>query len=158
MNDGQTIKQKYIDDTHRQIEDLSIPIIFGKLICDMSQWNQSQIYFEHLLNDSHDEDLAWIEHSIGQAHHWKGEWNEARKYYDRAYDRMMKTEPVRIKDSAIVLSDIGEILYLQGKYEEAYEFHQRALTIRKKYYSSNHAHIATSLENIGLIHYRTTKI
>ncbi|CAF4149535.1 unnamed protein product, partial [Adineta steineri] len=42
VNDGQLIKQKYIDDTRRQFQDLSISIIFGKLICDMSQWNQSQ--------------------------------------------------------------------------------------------------------------------
>ena len=157
INDGQTITQKYIDDTRRQFEDLSISIIFGKLICDMSQWNQSQIYFQSLLNDPHDEDLAWIEHSIGKALHWKGEWNEARKYYDRSYDRMMQIEPIRIKDSAIVLSDIGEILYLQGRYEESLDFHECALTIRKKYYPSNHTHIATSLENIGLVRYRQRK-
>jgi hypothetical protein len=48
VSDGRTIKQKYIDDTHRQIENLSISIIFGQLICDISQWN--------LLNDSYDED------------------------------------------------------------------------------------------------------
>jgi tetratricopeptide (TPR) repeat protein len=151
VNVGQSITQKYIHDTRRQIEDLSIPIIFGKLICDMCQWNQSQKYFQHLLNNPHDEDLAWIEHSIGQAHHWKGEWNEARKYYVLSYERMMHTEPVRIKDSAVVLSNIGEILYLQGKYEEAFDCHQRVLIILKKYYSSNHIHIATSLVNIGRI-------
>ena len=48
VNDGRTITQKYIHDTRRQLEDLSIPIIFGKLVCDMSQWDQSQKYFEHL--------------------------------------------------------------------------------------------------------------
>ncbi|CAF2706210.1 unnamed protein product [Rotaria sp. Silwood2] len=73
VNDGQTIIQKYIDDIHRQIADRTIPIIFGKLICDMSQWNQSQLYFQHLFNDSHRENLAQIEHHIGQAHQWKGE-------------------------------------------------------------------------------------
>jgi tetratricopeptide (TPR) repeat protein len=31
------------------------------------------------------------------------------------------------------------------------------LTIRKKYYSSNHAHIATSLANIDLVHHRQGK-
>jgi tetratricopeptide (TPR) repeat protein len=152
VTDGRTILRKYIDDTHGQIENLSIPVMFGKLICDMSQWNQSQIYFEHLLNDLHDEDVAWIEHSIGQVHHWKGEWNEARKYYDRAYDRMMQNESVRIKDSAVILLSIGDILYLQGKYEEGHDFHQRALTIQNEYYPSNHAHIATSLANIGRIY------
>jgi Tfp pilus assembly protein PilF len=70
---------------------------------------------------------------------------------------MMQNEPARIKDSAIVLSDIGEILYLQGKYKEASDFHQSALTFQKKYYTSSHAHIATSLGNIGLIHYRKQK-
>ncbi|CAF4229470.1 unnamed protein product [Rotaria sp. Silwood2] len=73
VNDGQTLIQKYIDDIHRQIADRTIPIIFGKLICDMSQWNQSQLYFQHLFNDSHRENLAQIEHHIGQAHQWKGE-------------------------------------------------------------------------------------
>ncbi|CAF1654889.1 unnamed protein product, partial [Rotaria sp. Silwood1] len=151
VNDARAIIQKYIDDTHRQIEDLSISIIFGKLICDMSQWNQSRLYFQHLLNDSHEEDLALIEHHIGQAHYWKGEWNEARKYYQCALNRMTQVEPASIKYSAFVLSDIGEILYRQGKYEEAEEFHQQALAIRKKYYSSEHVNIASSLENIGLI-------
>ena len=45
VNDGRTLLKTYIHDTRRQIENLSIPIIFGKLICDMSQWNQSQKYF-----------------------------------------------------------------------------------------------------------------
>ncbi|CAF1328622.1 unnamed protein product [Adineta steineri] len=152
VNDGQIIKQKYIDDTRRQFPDLSISIIFGKLICDMSQWNQSQAYFEYSLNNySHTEDLAWVEHGLGQAHHWKGEWNESRIYYDRSYERMMKNEPVRIKDSAVILSDIGKILYLQGQIEESFNFHEKALAIHMKYYSPYHPHIAISLYNIGLI-------
>ncbi|CAF1094572.1 unnamed protein product [Adineta steineri] len=152
VNDGQIIKQKYIDDTRRQFQDLSTSIIFGKLICDMSQWNQSQAYFEYLLNNhSHTEDLAWIEHGLGQTYHWKGEWNESRIYYDRSYERMMKNEPVRIKDSAVILSDIGKILYLQRQIEESFNFHQKALAIHMKYYSPYHPHIAISLYNIGLI-------
>ena len=118
------MKQKYIDDTHRQIENSSIPILFGKLICDMSQWNRSQTYFRHLFSDSHDEDSAWMEYFIGQTHQWKGEWHEARIFYDRAYNRMMQGEPIRAKDSSIVLSNIGAILHSQGKYDEAYDVHQ----------------------------------
>ncbi|CAF4179741.1 unnamed protein product [Adineta steineri] len=158
-NDGELIIKKYIEDTHRQIENASISIIFGKLMCDMNEWNQSQKYFEFLMNDlsSNHEDLAWIEHSMGQVHHWKGEWNEARIFYDRAYDRMIKTDPVRMKDSALVLTNIGEILHLQGNYEESYEFHQKALTILKQYYSPNHAYMANSLENIARIHRRRVK-
>lgn len=35
VNNGRFIIQKYIDDTRRQIENLSIRIIFGKFLCDM---------------------------------------------------------------------------------------------------------------------------
>ncbi|CAF4647876.1 unnamed protein product, partial [Rotaria sp. Silwood2] len=44
-NDGQIIKDKYIKDSHRQMEDLSIKILFGRLMCDMGQWDQSQHFF-----------------------------------------------------------------------------------------------------------------
>ncbi|CAF4299772.1 unnamed protein product, partial [Rotaria sordida] len=51
-NQGEIIKEKYIKDSHRQIEGLSTKILFGRLMCDMGQWNQSQQFFEHLLNNS----------------------------------------------------------------------------------------------------------
>lgn len=148
---GKAILQKYIYDTRRQLENLTVPIIFGKLLCNMNQWKQSQLYFQHLLNDSHNEDRAWIEHSLGQTQQWKGQYDEARQYYDHAYNRMIKNEPIRMKDSAMILSDIGELLYMQKKYDESLDFHQRALEIREKYYISNHPHIAISLRNIGNI-------
>ncbi|CAF0960711.1 unnamed protein product [Rotaria sordida] len=133
-NEGQLIKEKYIEDSHRQMEDLSIKILFGRLMCDMGQWNQSQHFFQHLLNNSNtnNEDLVKIEYSLGEVLQWKGEWNEARKYYDRAYERMTNIKSTQIKDSANILFNIGEILYLEGKYEEAQNYYERALAIRKQ--------------------------
>ncbi|CAF1461368.1 unnamed protein product, partial [Rotaria sordida] len=156
-NEGKAILKEYIEDTHRQIEDLSMEILFGRLMLDMGQWNQSQTYFERLLIDSNSTDQAWIEYSLGEIHHLKSEWNMARKYYDRAYYRMIDPKQRRIKDSALVLSDIGETLCEQGKFEEAMNYHQQALTIRKEYYSSHHMHIATSLRNIGDIFFIQNK-
>ncbi|CAF0853965.1 unnamed protein product [Rotaria sordida] len=137
-NEGQLIKEKYIEDSHRQMEDLCIKILFGRLMCDMGQWNQSQHFFQHLLNNSNtnNEDLAKIEYSLGEVLQWKGEWSEARKYYDRAYERMTNIKPTQIKNSANILFNIGEILYLEGKYEEAQNYYERALAIRKQNYSS----------------------
>ncbi|CAF4817058.1 unnamed protein product [Rotaria sp. Silwood1] len=127
-NDGQIIKEKYINDSRRQIEDLSIKILFGRLMCDIGQWTQSQHFFEILLNNwnNNNEDLAKIERSLGEVLQWKGEWNEARKCYDRAYDRIMNAKPIRIKELADILFDIGEILYLEGKYEEAQNYYRKA--------------------------------
>ncbi|CAF5077938.1 unnamed protein product, partial [Rotaria sp. Silwood1] len=107
-------------------------------MCDMGQWKQSQHFFEHLLNDSNNnnEDLAKVECSLGEVLQWTGEWSEARKYYNRAYDRMMNIKPTRIKDLAYILFNIGEILYLEGKYEEARDYYERALAMQKETYSS----------------------
>ncbi|CAF4430517.1 unnamed protein product, partial [Adineta steineri] len=54
---GRMIKEKYLKDTHRQIENLSIPIIFSKLMCDMNEWNQSRKYLQYLLIHSNEQDL-----------------------------------------------------------------------------------------------------
>ncbi|CAF3917741.1 unnamed protein product, partial [Rotaria sp. Silwood1] len=137
-NEGQKIKEKYIKDSHRQMEDLSIKALFGRLMSDMGQWNQSQQFFQYLLNDSYskNEDIAKIEYSLGEVLQWKGEWSEARKYFEHAYERIKNLKPTRIKNSADIIFNIGEILYLEGKYEEALDYYEQALSMRKEYYSS----------------------
>ncbi|CAF2745050.1 unnamed protein product [Rotaria sp. Silwood2] len=113
------------------MDDLSIRILFGRLMCDMGQWDQSQHFFQHLLN-SYNEDLAMVEYSLGEVLQWKGEWSEARKYYDHAYDGIIHVKPTRFKDLANILFNIGEILYQEGKYEEACDYYEQALALRKK--------------------------
>ncbi|CAF3802404.1 unnamed protein product [Rotaria sp. Silwood1] len=85
-NEGKTILKKYIEDTRHQIENLNIEIVFARLMLDMGQWDQSQKYFERLLNNRNSTDQAWIEHSLGEIHHLKREFILARKYYNRAYN------------------------------------------------------------------------
>jgi tetratricopeptide (TPR) repeat protein len=150
-NEGEIITKSFIEQTQKETEEQSIVIVFGRLMCNIGQYDKSQKYFEQLLNDPNREDVAWIEFNIGRALDFKGEWKEARKYYDRAYDRMMNTNPVRMKDSAYVLNNIGVNLVDQGHYDEALNYHQQALKIREKYYPSGHGDIAISLDNIGRI-------
>ncbi|CAF1525541.1 unnamed protein product, partial [Rotaria sordida] len=150
-NEGQKITKGYLELTRQETEELSVPIVFGRLLCNLGDYGKSQKYFEQLLKDSEDEDRAWIEFNIGRAHDFKGEWNEARKYFYHAYDQMINSKPPRIKDSAHVLNYLGNILCYQGKYDEALDYHQRALEIREKFHPSGHIDTATSLSNIGNI-------
>ncbi|CAF2782041.1 unnamed protein product [Rotaria sp. Silwood2] len=156
-NEGQKIAKDFIKLTQKDTEELSISIIFGRLLCNLGQYDKSLKYFQQLFNDSNDEERAWIEFNIGRAFDFKGEWNEARKYYDRAYDRMMKKKPARTKESAHVLINIGAILSDQKKYNEALDYYQRALKIQEQFYPSDHVDIATSLNNIGVVLYRQRK-
>ncbi|CAF4830286.1 unnamed protein product [Rotaria sp. Silwood1] len=150
-NEGQKVTKDYIELIQKQTEQISISIVFGRLLCDLGEYDKSQKYFQYLFNSSQNEDRSWIEFNIGRALDYKGEWDEAREYYDHAYDRMMKSKPARVKDSARVLNNIGVILDNQGKYDEALDYYQRALKIREEFYPSDHVDIAASLNNIGLI-------
>ena len=156
-NEGETITKSFIEETQREVEEQSIVIVFGRLMCNLGEYDKAQKYFEELLNDPNDEDIAWIEFNIGRVLDFKGEWKEAKEYYDHAYERMMKSKPARMKDSAYVLNNIGVILHQQGKHAEALDCCQRALKMREKYYPSGHVNIASSLNNIGLILYSQGK-
>ncbi|CAF3806372.1 unnamed protein product [Rotaria magnacalcarata] len=94
---------------------------------------------------------AWIEFNIGRVLALNKESNEARIYYNHAYERMMNYKPARVLESAHVLNNIGCLLANQEKYDEAIDYHQRALEIREKFYPPGHIDIAQSLYNIGLI-------
>ncbi|CAF2027340.1 unnamed protein product [Rotaria magnacalcarata] len=106
---GQQITKDFIELIQNETEEMSISIILGKLFYDLCEYDKSQKYFQRLLNDSNDEDRAWIEFSIGKTHHMKDEWDQAREYYDRAYEHMIKTKPARMKGAAQVLQNIGPV-------------------------------------------------
>jgi tetratricopeptide (TPR) repeat protein len=48
-----------------------------------------------------------------------------------------------------ILCNIGATLYKQGNYDEAFDFHQRALNILETYHPSNYEQIASTLSNMG---------
>ncbi|CAF3167884.1 unnamed protein product [Rotaria sp. Silwood2] len=63
---------------------------------------------------------------------------------------IIKVYPSGHVDIAKSLANIGNILSDQGKYEEALDYHQRALKIVERFYPSGHLDLAHSLNNIGI--------
>ena len=155
--DGVEITKSYIEHVQREMESWRVIIVFGILMYKLAQYDKSVKYFEQLLRDPNGEDVAWIECHLGRALAHKGEKNNARKYYDRAYHRMMKAEPARVKDSAHLLNYIGEIFSDQGKYDEALDYCQRSLKILEEYYPTGDYVMAHPLNNIGQIYSRQEK-
>ncbi|CAF3411572.1 unnamed protein product [Rotaria sp. Silwood2] len=150
-NEGQIIAKDFLESTRKEIEGTSDSIVVGRLLCDLGEYDESQQYFEQLLDKSNNEDRAWIEFNIGRALDCKGQWKEAEKYYSRAYNRMMEHGPKRFKDAAHVLNSMGNVLYQHKKDNEALKYHQMALEIQEKCYPTSHTDIAKSLNNIGKI-------
>lgn len=149
--DGDAITKYYIEGIQRDTEENSVVIVFGILMYKLAEYDKSQKYFEKLLRDPNGEDVASIECHMGRALDLKGENNTAREYYDRAYDRMMRAEPARVRDSAHVLNNIGDLLGRQNKCDEALRYCQRSLGILEKYYPYGHMVMAHPLNNIGNI-------
>ena len=147
-NDAQHMAKHYIEQITEETEEKSVAIIFGRLMCDLGEYDKSIKYFEQLTNQ---EDPAWIQFNIGRALDFKGEYDLARQFYNRAYELMINHQPPRIKHSASVINNIGVTYDSQGNYNEALEYYQRALQIRENLYSSDHIDIADSLNNIGNI-------
>ncbi|CAF4402339.1 unnamed protein product [Rotaria socialis] len=148
---GQMAMRHFIELKQRQTEEMNLTIIVGRLLCSLGEYEKSKRYFQQLFNDANDEDRAWIEFNIGRVLALNKESNEARIYYNHAYERMMNYKPARVLESAHVLNNIGCLLANQEKYDEAIDYHQRALEIREKFYPPGHIDIAQSLYNIGLI-------
>ncbi|CAF4249730.1 unnamed protein product, partial [Rotaria sordida] len=67
------ITKDYIDLTQKETEEKSVAIVFGRLMCNLGQYDKSQKYFEELLQKPDGEDIAWIEFNIGQALDYKGQ-------------------------------------------------------------------------------------
>lgn len=148
---GQIITHPYIDEIYRQIKEMSASIVFGRLMCNKGGYDQALEYFKQLLEHPGYEDMAWIEFNIGRSYRFKANFEEARNYYDLAYNRMMNDKPKRIKDSARIIRNIAKLLRDQGKYVEALQFYRRGLEIQETFLVINHPDIANSLGSIGEI-------
>jgi len=149
-NTGQTIIADFLEEAENEIEEKSALIVFGELLCDSGRYDQSIKYFEQLLKNQEEEDTYWTEFNLGRAFALKRKWKDARKHYECAYD-LMRENPLRIKYTARVQSNIGDILHQQGQDDEALYYYEQAVKLGEKYYRSGHVDIADDLNSIAII-------
>ena len=166
-SEGQRIINDYVDSTQDEIRQKSLLIVFGKLLCDIGEYDQAQKYFEKLLDhitehkqpkkygkellkNQKNEDAPWIQFHIGRALTFKKKWKEAKEYYDRAYNQM-KNKSTEIEYCGYVLSCIGSILRQQGDNDEAIYYFEQAVKMREQYDPVSYGDIAVDLESIAAI-------
>ena len=148
-NEGGRIQRDYMSSIERQTAEKSAQLALGKLLCDLGQYEQAEKHFIGLLAEPNGEDMAWIEFNLGRTYYFQGRWGDAKKYYNRAYDRMMEVEPTRVKDSIHVINNMGGVFKRQGNLDEAMKYYQKALKLREKHVPDDCIGIASCLVNIG---------
>ncbi|CAF1266385.1 unnamed protein product, partial [Didymodactylos carnosus] len=114
-----------------------------------------QEYFENLLANPKDEDIAEIYSCIGTTKRLKGEYDDALKDYQRSYKMIINTRPERSKDLLRLLNNMGKVYMEKDQQNEALDYYLRALKVRTdtldpEYFDRD---IAILLNNIGLIYY-----
>jgi Tfp pilus assembly protein PilF len=77
---GDNITKEYLSLIQKETQEISVAIVFGRLMCELGEYDKSLQYFEELLQDPNGEDIAWIEFNVGRTLHYQGKWAEARQY------------------------------------------------------------------------------
>ncbi len=78
----------------------------------------------------------------------RGEFQEAETLHHQVvviHEKALGEHP----STATSLSNLGNVLYLQGKYPESEAVYRRALAMREKLLGSDHPDVATSLNNLA---------
>jgi tetratricopeptide (TPR) repeat protein len=126
---GRELVRKYIDD-HLEFSTMMSPkIMFGALLYDMGKYDLSLSYFERLLANPEEEDIAFIHLHIGRALSTRGDRNNEWEHYERAYQILMDAEPKRLQDAALVLINMGVFYFDRNESDRALEYFTRALDL-----------------------------
>jgi CHAT domain-containing protein/tetratricopeptide (TPR) repeat protein len=87
----------------------------------------------------------------------KGEYGEAETLQQRVVAIHEKTLGPEHPQTAISLSNLGNMHYLQGKFADAEKIHRRVLAIREKVLGPTHPDTATSLNNLANVRFEQGK-
>ncbi|CAF1294873.1 unnamed protein product [Didymodactylos carnosus] len=170
------IAREYIKLNRKELEERSAAAMFGSLLCDMGQYDQSIKQFENIFQNHQGENISHIEFNLGRAHDFRGEYDKALQLSEHNYATMMMSKPVPEKASARVLSNIGNmeekclpsdhpdtasslnnigLVYdNKGEYDRALDYYLKCLKIQEECLPCHHPHTETSLNNIGLVYGR----
>lgn len=94
-------------------------------------------------------------HKIGQINENMGNYDLALKHLQNAFNVAKEAFGDKHSVTASIYNDIGLIYERKGEYNEALDFHQKALGRYLDFFEKqNHQYIAASYNNIGVIYYR----
>ena len=92
--------------------------------------------------------LAFSNHNIGTVHHRLGEYAEAEKYH-RTGLRIRQGNHLEKTDIAASLVWLGKDCIALGRYDDARDYIEQSMTIRKDILGENHPDYAWSLDSLS---------
>lgn len=118
----------------------------------LNYFQQALVIYKIVYGDNH-VDVARTLNDMGNTYHQLQNPTEAFNYSQQALNIHIAI-PNNNPNISMSLNSIGCFCDLQGYYDRALEYHQRALAIRTELYGDNHSTVADSLFNIGMVYLR----
>jgi tetratricopeptide (TPR) repeat protein len=146
---GRELVRKYIDDNLEFGAIMSARIMFGVLLYDMGKYDLSLSYFQRLLTNPEEEDIASIHLHIGRALSMQGDRNNEWENYELAYKILMNAEPKCPQDAAVVLIHMGIFYFDRNENDRALEYFTHALDLLEQTLTDVNGEKARVLRCIG---------
>jgi tetratricopeptide (TPR) repeat protein len=147
--DGREIARQYIEETKKEMQEDSIAMLFGSLLTRTGHYQRAEIYFQQLLKDFGNENLAHIHNQLGLVYQAKAEFDRAMHHFDIAYGLMRESRPPLLCDSAQVLRNMSHVLIEQGHYENALKYCNKAIQVPNELDDSYQLEMAHCLHSTG---------
>ncbi|CAF1352395.1 unnamed protein product [Adineta steineri] len=152
-DEGAAVMKEYIELYRKDESEISIEMIFGKLLLEMGKYDQSIKHFQTLLNDSaHKEHKAWIYNLIGAGYHCKYELEKAFENYRHCFLMIATSVPLPVHQSIRPLANMGLINHQRKDYNGAMDTYSKVLEIAEICYGKYHLKTTKILTNIGSIY------
>ncbi|CAF3530295.1 unnamed protein product [Rotaria socialis] len=149
---GAKNRKDYIEQTRVDVEETSESILFGRLLIDMGQYEDAEIYYESMLSKMSEANvnIADLYHNLGRARGYKGDLQKALHYFSLARNSRKGNEQNN-PAVARILNSTGIIYGEQGNYEKAMITFNEALNIQQIYQSSvSNNQAAAQSRNVSL--------
>ncbi len=89
--------------------------------------------------------------NIGGVYYYKGNYDNALKYYNKSLNMRLKTLGDEHPDVAASFNNIGLVYHKKGDYDNALKYYQKTLKIELKTLGDEHPDVAASYNTIGLV-------
>lgn len=152
VSESQKAVKHYTDEIGVEMEYESPRIMIGILLKRIGKYDKSLEYFEQLLLNPGEEQIAHIHNRIGIALRLQHKYDSALKHYNTAYDLTLKSDPPERVYLAFILHDQGQIYFRQRKRSLALKYYQEVVDIITKEKGHTNRYIADFYTSIGRLY------
>jgi tetratricopeptide (TPR) repeat protein len=154
-DDGADLVQYHLNLMRNKYKNMKINLLFGRYLLDMNYLSKAESYFQMLLhecsnsNQYYDEDLLFINDSLGELHMRTTNYNQAYQYFQNAHRIRLKNPTL----TNIFISYIyfGNYYKTINDFNQAYQYYMKALLKMNENISKHKINIERVYINIASI-------